>query len=185
MNWTLIDSNKNEASRGGSSAGDNKDRKYVINCFNRPLIDRLPFSIVMDVNNPQKKDQAKFSFMIDFNMPKNCKAGWWTGTTDGKNSAGFNECPGYTQWKMHCDDWDKWNGNDREFNCWFPYLGTGGDTAPPGSKREIDGGMENEDIVLGGAGEDVEHEGWSEENVPVKTREISSLRCGWRTMFGH
>jgi hypothetical protein len=85
VNWTLIDSNGNEASHGDSSSGDNKDRKYVISCFNRPLIDRLPFGIVMDVNNPQKKNQAKFSFMIDFNMPKNCKAGWWTGTTDGKN----------------------------------------------------------------------------------------------------
>jgi hypothetical protein len=86
---------------------------------------------------------------------------------------------------MHCDGWDKWNGNDREFKCWFPFLGTGGDNAPPGSKRGIDGGMKNADIVLGGAGEDMEHEEWSEEDVPVKTREISSLRRGWRTMFGH
>ena len=130
----------------------------------------------MDVTNPKSKDESKFSFYADWSMPLACKPGWWTGTTDGKISAGVNECSGYSAYKMHCDGWEKWQSNYivgekgnpvvdpnggrvRNFRCWFPYLGTGGDKAPPGSRRGIEG-----------------------PHAPA--REISSLRKGWRALFG-
>jgi hypothetical protein len=202
INWTLIDSNGNEASQGDKSSGDNHSRKYIINCKNRPLQDRLPFDVVMDVTNPESKEESKFSFYTDWSMPNACKPGWWTGTTDGKNSAGANECAGYSSYKMHCDGWEKWGANTimgerqnpnvidpnggqvREFRCWFPYLGTGGDKAPPGSRRGIETELEeeNDTALWAAAVEFVEEEGAESPRLPV--REISSLRRGWRALFG-
>jgi hypothetical protein len=187
INWILVDSNGFEASRGDASTGDDQSRKYIISCQNRPLQDRLPFNVVMDVTNPTTRDESKFSFYADWSMPNSCKPGWWTGTTNGKNSAGASECYGYTAYKMHCDGWENWYKWDREFVCWFPYLGTGGDKAPPGSRRHIGSGVEGKtDMILeAAAGDLVEEEQVEQVESPrAEARGISFMRRGWGALFG-
>lgn len=104
--------------------------------------------------------------------------------------------------ECHRDEYNDWKyvGNSKQdvehtFNCFFPYLGSGGDWAPKGAKRDvlaIDGGLGGFSAMVEPArgtvlGEDgvVEPE---EEVQPQKgekaRRDISAMRRWWRKLFG-
>jgi hypothetical protein len=135
-----MDSNGEEAGKGNA--------KEKIGCKNRAERDRLPFDISYDIMGVDDYRDTVFKFTLNWWMPNHCQPQWWTEQQkDGGNQAGAHECYGYPRETMHCDSvWDKDKGyailstNNhvyRQFDCYFTYLGSGGDKAPPGSRRSL------------------------------------------------
>lgn len=144
----------------------------------------------MEPSKPWLPDESTFTFKINWWMPDHCQPKWWTEQTkkDGEK-AGMEKCQGYMEGSMGCENLNgKWGkGSDgvalREFNCWFGYLGNGGDKSPPGSRSGVDGGVgAGVDSVLEAATEDMV----TEQEIDHPRASDSSLRRRWwGALFRH
>ncbi|KAF2683891.1 glycoside hydrolase family 18 protein [Lentithecium fluviatile CBS 122367] len=161
--WFLIDSNSNEAGRGNFDS-----TPAEIRCMNRPESDRLPFDITVDAHDPRTADFTNLHFTINSWMPNRFQPKWWSDKTDPDGKPPKELCWGYEDENLGCEYnsplWKRDKGRERNYDCWFKYMGTGGDRAPPGSKRGIDGGAV---LALGGEPDnETFYEAAVEEEVP-------------------